>query len=75
MYKHSINSPWDIFKRTNIGIIRLPKGKWEEQETEHLSEKIMKENFPRMVKEIDKSRKHRDTQRTWTQRGSHQHTS
>ena len=33
------------------------EGKEEEQEMENLFEKIMKENFPNMVKEIHKSRK------------------
>ena len=31
----------------------MPKGEEEEQEIENLFEKIMKENFPNLVKEID----------------------
>ena len=31
----------------------MPEGEEEEQEIENLSEKIMKENFPNLVKEID----------------------
>ena len=31
----------------------VPEGEEEEQEIENLFEKIMKENFPNMVKEID----------------------
>ena len=31
----------------------MPEGEKEEQETENLFEKIMKENFPNLVKEID----------------------
>ena len=31
----------------------MPKGKEEEQEIENLFEKIMKENFPNVTKEID----------------------
>ena len=31
----------------------VPEGEEEEQEIENLSEKIMKENFPNLVKEID----------------------
>ena len=31
----------------------MPEGKEEEQEIENLFEKIMKENFPNLVKEID----------------------
>ena len=43
----------DIFKRSNIQIIGVPEGEEEEQEIENLFEKIMKEDFPSMVKEID----------------------
>ena len=41
---------WDIFKHTNIWIIGVPEEE-EEQEIENLFEKIMKENFPNLVKE------------------------
>ena len=44
---------WDNFKRPNIWIIGVPEGEEEEQEMENLFEKIMKENFPNLVKEID----------------------
>ena len=40
-------------KRSNIQIIGVPEGEEEEQEIENLLEKIMKENFPNLVKEID----------------------
>ena len=43
----------DIFKRSNIQIIGVPEGEEEEQEIENLFEKIMKENFPNLAKEID----------------------
>ena len=43
----------DNFKRSNIRIIGVPEGEQEEQEIENLFEKIMKENFPDLVKEID----------------------
>ena len=43
----------DIFKHTNIRIIGVPEGEKEEQEIENLFEKIMKENFPNLVKETD----------------------
>ena len=36
----------------NMQIIETPEGEEEEQETENLFEKIMKENFPNLVKEI-----------------------
>ena len=49
----SISSLWDNFKRTNICIIGVPEGEEKEQEIGNLFEKIMKENFPHLVKEID----------------------
>ena len=45
---------WNNFKRPNIWIIGVPEGEEEEQETENLFEKIVKENpFPNLAKEID----------------------
>ena len=41
----------DNFKRSNSLVIGVPER--EEQEIENLIEKIMKENFPNLVKEID----------------------
>ena len=49
----SIRTLWDNSKHTNIWIIGIPEGVEEEQETENLFEKIMKENFPNLAKEID----------------------
>ena len=43
---------WDTFKRSNIQIIGVPEGEEEEQEIKNLIEKIMKENFPNLTKEI-----------------------
>ena len=43
----------DILKRSNIRIIGVPEGEEEEQEIKNLFEKIMKENFPNLAKEID----------------------
>ena len=43
----------DIFKCSNIQIIGVPEGEEEEQETDILFEKIMKENFLNLAKEID----------------------
>ena len=67
----------DIFKPSNIRIIGVPEGEEEEQTIENLFEQIMKENFPSLAKEIDfrKSRKLRESQRSWTQGGTHQGTS
>ena len=42
----------DIFRRSDIRIIGVPEGEEEEQEMENF-EKIMKENFPNLAKEID----------------------
>ena len=47
----SISSLWD-FKRSNIHIIGVP-GEEKEQEIGNLFEKLMKENFPNLLKEID----------------------
>ena len=49
----SVSSLWDNFKRSNICIIGVPEGKEKEQEIGNLFEKLMKENFPNLVKEID----------------------
>ena len=43
----------DNFKCSNILIIGVPEGEEEVQEIENLFEKIMKENFPNLAKEID----------------------
>ena len=49
---HGIRSLWYISKCTNIQIIGIP-GEEEEQEFENLFEKIMRENFLNLVKEVD----------------------
>ena len=41
------------FKSYNIWIIGVPEGEGEEQEIKNLFEKIMKETFPNLAKEID----------------------
>ena len=66
----------DILKRSNIWIIGASEMEEEHQEIENLFEQIMK-NFPNLVKEIDfrKSRKLRESQRSWTEGGTHQGTS
>ena len=68
---------WDNLNHSNIRIIGVPEGEEQQQEIENLFEQIMKENFPNLVKETDfqKSRKLRESQRSWTQRGTHQATS
>ena len=49
----SISSLWDNFKRSNIHVIGIPEGEEKEQEFENLFEKTMKENFPKLLKEVD----------------------
>ena len=49
----SVSSLWHNFKLSNIHIIEVREGEEKEQEIENLFEKIMKENFPNVVKEID----------------------
>ena len=41
------------FKCSNLQVIRVPEGEEEEPEIEKLFEKIMKENFSNLAKEID----------------------
>ena len=67
----------DNFKCSNVRIIEVPEEEEEEQEMENLFEQIVKENFPNLAKEIDfrKSRKLRESQRSWTQGGINQDTS
>ena len=48
----SISSLWDNFKRSNIHNIGVPE-EGKDQETGNLFEKIMKENFSNLAKEID----------------------
>ena len=48
----SVSILWDNFKSSNICII-LPEGEEKEQEIGTLFEKIMKENFLKLMKEID----------------------
>ena len=48
-----LRNPRDNFKHSNIRIIGVPEKEEEEQETENLFEKIMKENFSSLAKEID----------------------
>ena len=52
-HEESLRRLSDISKRANIWIIGVPEGEEEEQEIENLFEKVMKENFPNLVTEID----------------------
>ena len=44
---------WDNFKHSNIRVIGVSEGQEEDQEIENLLEKIMKENFSNLAKELD----------------------
>ena len=67
----------DNFKHSNIWIIGVPEEEQEEQEIKNLFEKIMKENFPNLVKEIDfqEVQKLRESHRNWIEEEAHQDTS
>ena len=49
-------------------MIGMPEEEKKEQEIGNLFEKIMKENFPSLVKEIDMQIQHRESQTRWIQR-------
>ena len=49
----SVSILWDNFKCSNILIIRVPEEVVKELEIGNLFERIMTENFPNLVKEID----------------------
>ena len=49
----SVSRLWDNFKQSNIHFIEVPEGEEKDQEIVNVFEKIMKENFPNLVKEID----------------------
>ena len=51
--KYSTNSLWENFKCSNVCIVGVPEGEEKEYENGNLFEKIMKENCPNLVKEID----------------------
>ena len=51
--EESLRNLQDNFKHSKIRIIGVPEGEEEEQEIENLFEKMMKENFPNLAKEID----------------------
>ena len=72
--KDGLKSFWDNFKHTNVQVLGVPEEEEKEQEIENLFEKIMKENFPNLVKEID-IQKFRESQTSWTQKRTHQDTS
>ena len=65
---------WDNFKCSNIRIIGVPEGE-EEEQTENIFEKIVKENFPNLAKEIDMQvQEAQRVTKIWTQESTHQGT-
>ena len=67
---------WDNFKCSNIRIIGEPEREEEDQEIQNLFEKIMKENFPNLVKKIDIQVQEAQTASiNWIQRRIHQNMS
>ena len=48
----SVRSLWDNFKSTNIYIMGVSEREEKQKEIENLFEKIMKENFPNLGKEL-----------------------
>ena len=52
-HEESLRNLQDIFKHSNIQIRGVPEGEEQQQEIENLFEQIMKENFPKLAKEID----------------------
>ena len=65
---------WGNFKCSDIWIIGVPEEE-EEQEIENLFEKIMKENFPNLAKELIYRPGRSESQRSWIQEETHQDTS
>ena len=51
--ENSVRSLWDNFRQCNICIIWVPEGEEKEQEIGSLFEKIVKEHFLNMAKEVD----------------------
>ena len=51
--EETLTNLWGNLKQSNIRIIAVPEGEEEDQEIENLFEKIMKENYPHLAKEID----------------------
>ena len=72
----SVSSLWDHFKQSNIHFMGVPGGEEKVQEIGNLFEKIMKENFPNLVKEIDgRVQEAQRVPNDWMQRGPLQDTS
>ena len=63
-------------KHNNICVTGIAEEEESEQGVENLLEEMMIENFPNLVNaKSHKSRKFRESQTSWAQRGLHQDTS
>ena len=51
--KDSVSSLWDNFKHSNMRIIGVPEREEKEHEIGNVFKKIMKENVPNLVSEIN----------------------
>ena len=56
-------------EHNNMRTIRIPEGEEEEQEIENLSEIVMMENFPNLMREKVAQIQERESQARGTQRG------
>ena len=72
-HENRLRNLWGIFKHTNIWIIGVPEREEEEQEIENLFEKIIKEIFPNLAKEID-IQEVQEAQRVWEKLDPRKHT-
>ena len=57
----SLRDLWDHFKCTNIQIIGVPEKEEKKKGYEKIFEEIIVENFPKMEKEIIKSKRHKES--------------
>ena len=69
----SLRDFWDNFKCTDIQIIGVPERE-KEKGYEKIFEEITVENFPNMVKEIIKSKRHKESHTGQTQAETRQNT-
>ena len=75
--KERLRNLWDNFKCSNIQIIGVPEGEKEEQEMENLFVKNNKGELPRFGKGNSLLGRpgNSESQRRWTQGGTHHNTS
>ena len=57
----SLRDLWDNIKHTNIQIIGAPEEEEKKKGYEKILEEIIVENFPKMGKEIIKSKRHKES--------------